>query len=323
MKTALITGVSGQDGAFLAKLLLSKGYIVVGTSRDHYNINYQNLEILEIKDDIKYLSLALNDFRSVFETITDIYPDEIYNLAGLSSVGLSFNEPMETFESIAITTINILESIRLIDKDIKLYNAGSSECFGDTGDNAVSENDRFEPNSPYAAAKAASFWEVRNYRKAYDLFACTGLLFNHESHLRGDHFVTKKIIKGACDISKGLQNDLVLGNINISRDWGYAEEYVEAMYLMLQQSKPDDYIIATGETRSLRDFIEIAFMYFDLDYKKYLVIDKSLFRPSDVQINKANPIKANQILKWKSKLKLEDIIYRMIEFEIKKIKYNR
>ena len=141
--------------------------------------------------------------------------------------------------------------------------------------------------------------------------------------MRGDHFVTKKIIKGACDISKGLQNDLVLGNINISRDWGYAEEYVEAMYLMLQQSKPDDYIIATGETRSLRDFIEIAFMYFDLDYKKYLVIDKSLFRPSDVQINKANPIKANQILKWKSKLKLEDIIYRMIEFEIKKIKYNR
>jgi GDPmannose 4,6-dehydratase len=318
MKTVLITGVSGQDGAFLAKLLLSKGYIVVGTSRDHYNINYQNLEILGVKDDIEYLSLVLKDFKSVFEVITNIYPDEIYNLGGQSSVGLSFHEPMETFESIAIATVNILESIKLIDKDIKLYNAGSSECFGDTGDNAVSENDRFVPNSPYAVAKATSFWEVKNYRQAYDLFACTGLLFNHESHLRGDHFVTKKIIKGACDISKGLQNRLVLGNINISRDWGYAEEYVEAMYLMMQQNKPDDYIIATGETRSLKEFIEIAFKYLDLDYEKYLVIDKNLYRASDLKINKANPKKANQILKWKSKLKLDDIVSKMIEFEINK-----
>jgi GDPmannose 4,6-dehydratase len=318
MKTALITGVSGQDGSFLAKLLLSKGYRVVGTSRDHNKINFRNLELLGVKGDIEYFSISLSDFKSVFQIITDIHPNEIYNLAGQSSVGRSFNEPMETFQSIAIATVNILESIRLVDKDIKLYNACSSECFGDTGDKEVSENDRFVPSSPYAVAKATSFWEVMNYRQAYNLFACSGLLFNHESHLRGDQFVTKKIIKSACDISKGIQNKLVLGNINISRDWGYAEEYVEAMFLMMQQNNPDDFIIATGETRSLKDFIEIAFNYFDLDYEKYLVIDKNLFRPSDLRINKANPRKANQILKWKSKLKLEDIVSKMIEFEMDK-----
>ncbi|MDA9801508.1 GDP-mannose 4,6-dehydratase [Candidatus Pseudothioglobus singularis] len=316
MKTALITGVSGQDGSFLSKLLLSKDYRVVGTSRDHNKINYRNLEILEIKNDIEYRSLAINDFKSVFEIISDICPDEIYNLAGQSSVGRSFEEPMETFESIATATLNLLESIKLIDKDIKLYNACSSECYGHTGNHVVSENDKFEPSSPYAVAKATSFWQVRNYRQSYNIFACSGLLFNHESHLRSDYFVTKKIIKSAYEISKGIKKELTLGNINISRDWGYAEEYVNAMYLMLQHEVPDDYIIATGETRSLRDFIEIAFNFFDLDYKKYLVIDKNLFRPSDIQINNANPAKANQILKWKSKFALEDIVSSMIKFEI-------
>ncbi len=316
MKKALITGVSGQDGAFLAKLLLEKGYKVYGTSRDNYNMDLRKLKSLGVEKEIEYLSVAVNDFRSVFKTINEVRPNEIYNLSGQSSVGLSFEQPVDTFESIAIATLNILESIKMIDTSIKFYNAGSGECFGDTGEKIVTENDKFQPNSPYSVAKSTAYWQVQNYREAYDLFACTGLLFNHESHLRGNRFVTKKIITTVCNIHKKLENKLILGNIDISRDWGWAKEYVEAMYLMLQQKNADDFIIATGETRSLKEFIDIAFSYFNLNYKDYLVVDKNLYRPSDILINRANPSKAKKNLKWEAKYSLEKIIQNMIEEEL-------
>ena len=252
MKKALICGVSGQDGAYLAKLLLEKGYQVIGGSRDAQASSFRNLERLGIKNSIKLLSVNLNDFRSVLQAVKTVEPDEIYNLAGQTSVGLSFEQPVETFESIIVGTINLLESIRFCNTSIKLYSAGSSESFGDTFDMVADESMPFRPRSPYGVAKATSFWQLANYREAYHLHACTGILFNHESPLRGNQFVTKKIISAACRIGLGSAEKLVLGNIEIQRDWGWAPEYVEAMYLMLQQQTPDDFVIATGQTRNAR-----------------------------------------------------------------------
>ena len=319
IKKALITGITGQDGAFLAKFLLENGYKVYGTSRDSYQSNYRNLKILDIHTQIEYRSMAINDFRSVLKVIKEIHPTEIYNLAGQSSVGLSFEQPVETFESIAIGTLNILESIKLVDENIKFYNAGSGECFGHTY-HPVIEEDKFKPNSPYAVAKSTAYWEVKNYREAYGLYCCTGLLFNHESHLRGNRFVTKKIINTVCDIYKGNTKNIILGNIDISRDWGWAPEYVEAMHMMLQKKDADDFIIASGEVRSLENFLDLAFSYFDLDYREHLVIDKALFRPSDILISQANPIKANAILGWKARYRLENIVEEMIKHELDNLK---
>ncbi|MEB3337226.1 MAG: GDP-mannose 4,6-dehydratase, partial [Leptolyngbyaceae bacterium] len=251
MKKALICGVSGQDGAYLADLLLKKGYVVCGTSRDAQMSSFQNLARLGIRDQVKLESVALNDFRSVLQVLAKIQPDEVYNLAGQSSVGLSFEQPVETLESLATGTLNLLEAIRFIGAPIKFYSAGSSECFGDTGNTAADENTPFRPRSPYAVAKAAAFWEVANYREAYNLFACSGILFNHESPLRPERFVTQKIVATACRIAQGSSEQLHLGNIAIERDWGWAPEYVEAMYLMLQQPEPDDYVIATGVSSKL------------------------------------------------------------------------
>jgi GDPmannose 4,6-dehydratase len=238
MKTALICGISGQDGAYLAQLLLSKGYNVCGTSRDAQVSSFSNLVKLGIRDRVKLESVALNDFRSVLQVLTKIQPDEVYNLAGQTSVSLSFEQPVETLESIATGTLNLLESMRFFNKPIKFYNAGSSECFGDTNGEAATESTPFRPRSPYAVAKAAAFWEVANYREAYNLFACSGILFNHESPLRPERFVTQKIVSTACRIAAGSSEKLLLGNIEIERDWGWAPEYVEAMYLMLQQDEP-------------------------------------------------------------------------------------
>ncbi|MFB2875329.1 GDP-mannose 4,6-dehydratase [Floridanema aerugineum] len=313
MKTALICGISGQDGAYLAQLLLSKGYNVWGTSRDAQVSNFDNLVRLGIRESVKLESMALSDFRSVLQVINKAKPDEIYNLAGQTSVGLSFEQPVETMESVTLGTLNLLEAIRFTGSKIKFYNAGSSECFGDTGDRAADEYTPFRPRSPYAVAKAAAFWEVANYREAYDLFACSGILFNHDSPLRPKRFVTQKIVATAEQIAQGKAEKLFLGDISIQRDWGWAPEYVEAMYLMLQQEQPDDYAIATGETNKLEDFVAEVFSYLGLDWREYLVIEQSLFRPTDIAISRGNPAKAKQLLGWEAQYKMKDIARMMVD----------
>jgi GDPmannose 4,6-dehydratase len=312
MKKALICGVSGQDGAYLAQLLLNQGYTVCGTSRDAQISPFQNLVHLGIKDQVKLESMSLTDFRSVLQVLTKIQPDEIYNLAGQTSVGLSFGQPVETLESIATGTLNLLEAIRFLGAPIKVYNAGSSECFGDTGNIAAEETTPFRPRSPYAVAKSAAFWEVANYREAYGLFACSGILFNHESPLRPERFVTQKIIATACRIAQGSDEKLYLGNMSIQRDWGWAEEYVEAMYLMLQQDHPDDYVIATGESTSLEDFVAAAFTSVNLDWHDHVVVDNSLFRPTDLAMGKGNPSKAKIQLGWEARYKMQDVVKMMV-----------
>jgi GDPmannose 4,6-dehydratase len=315
LKTALVTGVSGQDGAYLAKLLLEKGYKVYGTSRDAQVASFKNLQRLDIRDDLRLESVALNDFRSVIQVLFKAQPDEIYNLAGQSSVGLSFEQPVETQDSIYLGTLNLLEAIRFMGKSIRLYNACSSECFGDLGDQAATEETPFRPRSPYAVAKAAAFWQVSNYREAYKIFACSGILFNHESPLRPERFVTKKIVTAARRIAKGELRELRLGNIEIQRDWGWAPEYVEAMYLMLQQEKADDYVIATGETRPLRDFVELAFNHVGLDWREHTVIDQSFFRPTELLVGRANPAKAAAQLGWSARFHMDDVARLMVQAE--------
>jgi len=310
-KTALVCGVNGQDGAYLAQLLLSKDYSVIGTSRDAEASSFSNLDKLGITSQVSLTSMSLNDFRSVLQVITKYEPVEIYNLAGQSSVGLSFTQPVETMESISAGVLNLLEVVRFVNKKIRVYNAGSGEAFGDTGSEPANEETAFRPRSPYAVAKAASFWQVANYREAYDLFSCTGLLFNHESSLRPQRFVTQKIVDGAKQIAAGNSNGMVLGNLDITRDWGWAPEYVEAMWLMLQADRPEDYVIATGKSHSLGQFVEKAFTPYGLDWKKYVQVDKSLFRPLDIPISRANPEKAHKQLGWKSNTNLDQLIVKM------------
>ncbi len=315
MTTALITGITGQDGAYLARALLSKGYTVFGTSRDAQLSRLSNLHSLGIHNRVQLVSVSLHDFRSVFQALIKTQPDEVYNLAGQSSVGLSFDQPVETLESIATGTLNILEAIRFTGRTIKLYNAGSSECFGDTGDYPANEDTPFRPRSPYAVAKSAAFWEVANYREAYDLFACTGILFNHESPLRPERFVTRKIVAAAARIAAGSKERLRLGNIDIARDWGWAPEYVEAMWRMLQQDTPSDYVIATGETRKLSDFIEVAFAQVGLNWKEWVDIDPEFFRPTDLKVGRADPSKALRELGWHATIHLDDVVKRMVAVE--------
>lgn len=317
MKRALIFGVSGQDGAYLAHFLLGKGYEVYGASRDAQASSFSNLRRLCILDRIKLLSVAVNDFRSVFQALTKIEPDEIYNLAGQSSVGLSFEQPVETMESISIATLNLLEAIRFTGRQIKLYNAGSSECFGDAAGAAANELTPFRPRSPYAVAKSAAYWEVANYREAYDLFACTGILFNHESPLRPQRFVTRKIVASACRIARGSHEQLYLGNLGIVRDWGWAPEYVDAMWLMLQREQPEDFVIATGESNSLEQFARIAFIAVGLDWCDHVKVDSELYRPTDLQISRADPSKAAEILGWRATTKMEGVVKKMIAEEMK------
>jgi len=316
MKKALICGVSGQDGAYLAQLLLNKSYQVYGTSRDAQMSSFTNLKRLEIFEQVELFSMALNDFRSVLQVLKKVKPDEIYNLAGQSSVSLSFEQPVETLESISVGTLNLLEAIRFTDAPIKLYNAGSSECFGDIGEALATENTPFRPRSPYAVAKAAAFWQVANYREAYGLFACSGILFNHESPLRPERFVTQKIISTLCRIVKGSLEKLHLGNIEIIRDWGWASEYVNAMYLILQKDIADDYVIATGESYSLGEFIATAFATVGLNYLDYLVSDANLLRPTELMISRASPIKAKEKLGWEAQYKMFDIVKMIIEAKL-------
>jgi len=316
-RRALICGVSGQDGAYLAQLLLSKGYEVWGTSRDAQISSFTSLHTLKIAAQVKTLSMSLTDFRSVLQVISRVEPDEIYNLAGQSSVGLSFEQPVETFESITLGTINLLESIRFINPKIRFYNAGSSECFGDTGEDFADENTAFRPTSPYAIAKAAATWQVSLYRKAYGLYATTGILFNHESPLRPERFVTKKIVATVCRIANGSNEKLELGNIDIRRDWGWAPEYVDAMRLMLTLDEPEDFIIATGEAQSLKDFLKAAFAEVSLDWQQHTIVNQGLMRPSDpLQIN-GNPNKAMKYLSWQPKIKSSELVRTLVKSEMK------
>jgi len=312
MSRALICGISGQDGAYLAKYLLELGYEVIGSSRDAMAANFANLIRLGINDKITKTSMATNDFRSVLSTIKKYQPNEIYNLAGQSSVGLSFGQPVETMESIALGTINFLESIRFLDLPIRFYNAGSSECFGETGDIGANEQTPFRPRSPYAVAKASAHYLVANYRESYELYCCTGILFNHESPLRPERFVTQKIIQTAMRIAQGSPERLHLGNVDIKRDWGWAPEYVVAMHMILQQSGADDFVIATGRSVSLTYFAERAFGYFGLDWTKFVEFEEGLIRPSDIRVGSANPTKANEKLGWTAKTTVEELVVNII-----------
>ena len=297
-RRALICGISGQDGAYLAQLLLFKGYEVWGTSRDAENSLFGGLNALSILDKVKTLSMSPEDFSSVIQVFSEVRPNEVYNLSGQSSVGLSFEQPHETISSIVIGTLNQLEAIRLIDKSIRFYSAGSSECFGDTGKLFASESSVFRPLSPYAVAKAAATWQVTTYRNSYDLFSCTGILFNHESPLRLESFVTKKIVTAAHRIAAGSDEKLKLGNIEIRRDWGWAPEYVEAMWRMLNREVPEDFVIATGVKQSLKEFIQTVFEVACLDWRNHVIIDPALLRPSDPFESAGNPTKAKQLLDW-------------------------
>jgi GDPmannose 4,6-dehydratase len=252
------------------------------------------------------------DFRSVFMALRASAPDEIYFLAGQSSVGLSFEQPAETIQSFTLGTLNILEACRLMEKPVRLYHAGSSECFGDVKEHAANEETPFHPRSPYAVAKASAYWLVDNYREAYSLFACTGLLFNHESPLRPERFVTKKIINAAKAIASGSGEKLVLGRLDIARDWGWAPEYVEAMWLMLQAERPEDFVIATGQTYTLEDFVAEAFSCVDLDWRDHVIQETSLFRPTDLTMSRADPSKAERVLKWCAKNSMPEVVHNLI-----------
>ncbi len=314
---ALICGISGQDGGYLAKFLLSKGYEVYGTSRDIHLMSREGLQTLDIADQVQLRFMAIKDFSSVLAVLAEVKPDEIYNLAGQSSVGLSFEQPLETMESIAIGTLNLLEAIRALNPTIRFYNANSCECFGDTGNDLADEKTPFKPRSPYAVAKANAFWQVANYREAYQLHASSGILFNHESPMRPERFVTRKIIATACRIAKGSDEILTLGDIDIYRDWGWAPDYVEAMWAMTQQAQAGDYVVATGRTVSLSYFIERVFTELDLDWHAHVKSHPQLYRPTDIRQNRGNPAHAQKVLGWHHQLEVEDIVREMVSFQLK------
>jgi GDPmannose 4,6-dehydratase len=314
-RTALICGISGQDGAYLSRLLLDKGYRVAGTSRDEQMSGFGNLARLGIRDRVELGSMAINDFRSVLQALARFRPDEVYNLAGQSSVGLSFDQPVETLESISVGTLNILEGIRFLNPAIRFYNASSSECFGDTGGKPANEDTPFRPRSPYAVAKAAAFWEVANYREAYGLFACSGILFNHESPLRPERFVTQKIVRAACRIAAGSGDRLQLGNIDIQRDWGWAPEYVDAMWRMMQCDTPHDFVIATGQTHPLSAFVAEAFAACGLDWREHVDSNPALMRPTELQRSQADPGRSASLLGWRAETMMAEVAARMVRAE--------
>jgi GDPmannose 4,6-dehydratase len=313
---ALIFGISGQDGTFLSQFLLDKGYEVHGTSRDKELAGFANLKALGIYPRVALHSTAMNDFRSVVQTISDVNPTEIYNLAAQSSVGLSFEQPVETIDSALGGTLNILEAVRFMRRPIKLYFASSSECFGNTALHPADETTSFQPSSPYGVAKAAAHWLVANYRESYDVFACSGILFNHESPLRPARFVTQKVIRGAVDIVKGKASQLELGNLDVTRDWGWAPEYIEAMWLMLQQDVPGDYVIATGQSHKLQEFVASAFEGVGLDWRQHIVVRKDLLRPTDLLVSAGNPQRANSVLGWRAQTAMHGVVEKLLQAEL-------
>ncbi len=312
-KQALIIGISGQDGSYLAQFLLQKGYRVFGTSRQ--SLPLSNHVRLGIAEHVRLLSPDLHDSNKVRELLAQSAPDEIYNLAGQSSVSKSFEQPLETFQSIAHTNLVFLEALRQERSTTPYFYAGSSECFGDNPEPAT-ESTPFAPTNPYAFAKASAFWQTATYRQNYGLFACTGILFNHESPLRPDYFVTHKIIRAVCQIAQGSKELLSLGNLDIARDWGYAPDYVDAMWRMLQQAHAEDIILATGITITLRDFVSIAFQEIGKDWQEYVCADATLLRPSDIRVSKAHPQKAEICLQWRATSTPQDLIRKLIAAEM-------
>jgi GDPmannose 4,6-dehydratase len=321
-KKALITGITGQDGSYLAELLLKKDYDVYGIIRRSSSFNtgriddiYQDPHVQDARLHLIYGDL--NDASSLNKILRNVKPDEIYNLGAQSHVRASFDVPEYTAEITGIGTIRLLEAIRESEINPKFYQASSSELYGKVQEVPQRETTPFYPRSPYAVAKLYSYWITVNYRESYNMFACNGILFNHESPRRGETFVTRKITRGASRIKLGLQKKLYMGNLDAQRDWGYAAEYVEAMWLMLQAKEPDDYVIATGETHSVREFLEEVFGYLDLDWKQYVEIDPRYFRPAEVDLLIGDPTKAKQKLGWEAKTTFKQLAHMMVDADMK------
>jgi GDPmannose 4,6-dehydratase len=318
-KSALIFGISGQDGAYLSALLLKKGYKVYGTSRRPGTSEFTTLIDLGISHKVSVRSVNMCDLHVISKLITEVVPDEIYNFAGQSSVGMSFHKPAETFESIVSAMLNILEAVRLTRPETRVFSASSSECFGNTGGTAATEMTLFNPVSPYGEAKAIAFRHIASYRQRYGLYFCSGILFNHESLLRPVHFVTRKIAQAVARIALGEDEGLTLGDISIQRDWGWAPEYVEAMWATLQQDTPEDYVIATGQSFSLQDFVASAFATVNLDWIHYVRFDDSLRRPAEIQSIFGCPNKAADKLDWRARTFLPEIASRMVKGELARL----
>ncbi len=321
MKKALITGITGQDGSYLVEFLLKKGYEVWGLIRRSSTFHTGRIDHL-YKDPHEQPKLRLvygdlTDGSNLSTIINDIKPDEIYNLGAQSHVRVSFDMPIYTVNSDALGTLRLLEAIRSCGKKVKFYQASSSEMYGKVVETPQTEKTPFYPRSPYACAKVYSYWQTVNYREAYDIFACNGILFNHESPRRGETFVTRKITRAAARIKLGLQDKLYLGNLDAKRDWGFAGDYVEAMWMMLQQDKADDYVISTGETHSVKEFLEKVFQYLDMDWRKYVEIDEKYFRPTEVDLLLGDCSKAKKILKWEPKVTFAQLAKMMIESDMK------
>jgi len=321
MKKALITGVTGQDGSYLVESLLGKDYQLWGIMRRSSSFHTGRIDHL-YKDPHEQPQLRLvygdlTDGGNLSTIINDIKPDEVYNLGAQSHVRVSFDMPIYTVDTDGLGTLRLLEAIRSSSKPARFYQASSSEMYGKVVETPQTEKTPFYPRSPYGCAKAYSFWQTVNYREAYGLFACNGILFNHESPRRGETFVTRKITRAATRIKLGLQDKLYLGNLDAKRDWGFAGDYVEAMWLMLQQDKPDDYVVATGQSHSVREFVAEVFGYLDLDWQKYVEIDSKYFRPSEVESLQGDASKAKKVLKWKPKVTFEALAKIMTDADMK------
>ena len=318
MKTALITGVTGQDGSYLAELLLKKDYEVYGIVRRSSSSNFERIK--HIQDDLKLLQGDLLDQNSLIEAIEGSCPDEVYNLGAQSFVPTSWNQPVLTGEFTALGVTRILEAIRLVNKKIRFYQASSSEMFGKVAEVPQNEQTVFYPRSPYGVAKLYAHWITVNYRESYDLFCCSGILFNHESPRRGLEFVTKKVSNGVARIKMGLSNELRMGNLDAKRDWGFAGDFVEAMWLMVQQDEPEDYVISTDEAHSVNELVEIAFDHAGLNWKDYVVVDPKFVRPAEVDLLLGDSAKARNKLKWQPKVKFEELIRMMVDYDIERYK---
>lgn len=318
-KSAIITGIYGQDGAYLAKLLLEKNYKVYGfIARRSTPVDWR-LKELDINNKMEFIEGDLTDLSSLIRAVEIAQPDEFYNLGAQSFVGTSWKQPILTAQSTGLGVLNCLEAIRIVKPDTKFYQASTSEMFGLIQEPIQSEKTPFHPRSPYGVSKMFGHWMTINYRESFDIFGCCGILFNHESPLRGIEFVTRKVTDAVARIKLGCQDDLHLGNIDAKRDWGFAGDYVEAMWMMLQQDKADDYVVATGRTTTVRDMCKIAFDYVGLNYEDYVVIDPKFYRPAEVDLLLGNPEKAKNILGWEAKTSLEDLIKMMVDSDLRRV----
>ncbi len=318
-KKALITGITGQDGAYLAKLLLEKGYEISGLIARRSTPTTWRLEYLGILDQVKLIDGDLTDISSIIRAINVSKPDEVYNLGAQSFVATSWEQPLLTADATGLGALNVLEAIRQVRPEARFYQASTSEMFGKIQESIQSETTPFYPRSPYGVSKLFAHWMTINYRESFNIFGCSGILFNHESPLRGIEFVTRKVTDGVARIKHGLQDKLALGNIDAKRDWGFSGDYVEAMWMMLQQDAPDDYVVATGRTTTVRDMCRIAFDHVGLNYEDYVVQDPRFYRPAEVDILLGNPAKAKAKLGWEAKTSLEELITMMVDADMKRI----